>query len=219
MTKPCVNCGFMERYDNGQCRPCALERARKYRTENRDRLAAEQRAYRAKNKDKIKALNQKYTTENKTKIRSNKQEYYQKNKAKISLQKRERYAKNKDRIKAQVKEYYINNKDKLAASKLEWQRANPEKVAASRHKRRAREKKAGGKLIAAEIKEIYNKYPTCLVCGADTNLALDHIVPIISGGQNAASNIQVLCKPCNSIKGTNTIDYREKRIVYSLPVT
>lgn len=40
----------------------------------------------------------------------------------------------------------------------------------------------------------------CLNCGEKDNLQLDHIIPIVKGGLNKESNIQVLCKSCNSKK-------------------
>ena len=46
----------------------------------------------------------------------------------------------------------------------------------------------------------------CQACGAkpsdsnDVELAIDHIVPLSLGGSNDASNLQVLCAPCNGSK-------------------
>lgn len=46
----------------------------------------------------------------------------------------------------------------------------------------------------------------CQACGAkpsdsnDVELAIDHIVPFSLGGSNDASNLQVLCAPCNGSK-------------------
>lgn len=52
----------------------------------------------------------------------------------------------------------------------------------------------------------------CLKCGTTENLSLDHIVPLASGGDNATSNLQTLCKSCNSSKGNTTKDHRQTNV-------
>jgi hypothetical protein len=45
---------------------------------------------------------------------------------------------------------------------------------------------------------------TCVLCGAkgaDTPLAVDHIIPIAEGGTSDDTNLRTLCKDCNSGKG------------------
>lgn len=44
----------------------------------------------------------------------------------------------------------------------------------------------------------------CRYCGTDNDLTLDHVVPIIRGGQNSAENLATACRPCNSSKGDRT---------------
>lgn len=41
----------------------------------------------------------------------------------------------------------------------------------------------------------------CKSCGATENLSIDHIVAVINGGKNVLSNLQILCRSCNSKKG------------------
>lgn len=42
----------------------------------------------------------------------------------------------------------------------------------------------------------------CLHCGATDRLSLDHIYPHSRGGSDAPDNLQTLCRPCNSRKGS-----------------
>lgn len=42
----------------------------------------------------------------------------------------------------------------------------------------------------------------CKSCAASTNLAIDHIIPVAKGGDDELSNLQTLCKSCNSKKGS-----------------
>jgi len=42
---------------------------------------------------------------------------------------------------------------------------------------------------------------TCLHCGTNEKLTIDHIVPWVKGGGNEMENLQTLCQSCNSRKG------------------
>ena len=72
----------------------------------------------------------------------------------------------------------------------------------------------------SEIKQIYKKHPipsnirwelwqrdnfTCQQCGRRQFLTIDHIYPESKGGDIELSNLQTLCRSCNSSKG-NKID-------------
>jgi HNH endonuclease len=43
----------------------------------------------------------------------------------------------------------------------------------------------------------------CNSCGTDKYLSVDHKVPVSKGGTSALSNLQILCRPCNSKKGVS----------------
>lgn len=42
---------------------------------------------------------------------------------------------------------------------------------------------------------------TCCYCGRETKLTLDHLIPKLKGGPDAADNITYACRSCNSSKG------------------
>jgi len=48
----------------------------------------------------------------------------------------------------------------------------------------------------------------CLCCGSSVRLTIDHIVPVNKGGANRLSNLQALCRSCNSRKSDTFIDFR-----------
>ncbi len=49
----------------------------------------------------------------------------------------------------------------------------------------------------------------CGNCGSCHDLQVDHVVPLIDGGTNEYTNLQLVCQSCNSTKGAKTIDYRK----------
>lgn len=56
---------------------------------------------------------------------------------------------------------------------------------------------------------IFNRDKKCLKCGSTSDLTIDHINPVSSGGENTHCNLQVLCRLCNSKKLDYPADYRE----------
>jgi hypothetical protein len=46
----------------------------------------------------------------------------------------------------------------------------------------------------------------CLLCGSVEDLAIDHVIPVLHGGGNEETNLQTLCRPCNSRKGARILD-------------
>jgi hypothetical protein len=45
----------------------------------------------------------------------------------------------------------------------------------------------------------------CRYCGTEENLTLDHIIPASKRGDNSLSNLQTLCRSCNSRKGARLL--------------
>lgn len=46
----------------------------------------------------------------------------------------------------------------------------------------------------------------CQICGATTDLTIDHIVSLARGGSDEIDNLQTLCSPCNRRKGAKMPD-------------
>lgn len=46
----------------------------------------------------------------------------------------------------------------------------------------------------------------CRACGRLDSLTLDHVIPVALGGENSITNLQILCRPCNSRKGEGKLE-------------
>jgi hypothetical protein len=102
----------------------------------------------------------------------------------------------------------------------QYKRDNHERIAAIAHNRRARLSQMPGKLTEKHIKNRKKEDGyRCQRCGLFIEeLSVDHVVPVMKvsdrvtppGWRNDETNIQSLCKPCNSIKNhKNWWDYRD----------
>lgn len=118
----------------------------------------------------------------------------------------------RDRHRGYSRQWYRKNREGLAEKNRRWQKQNPEKVAAISSRYRARKMGSDGNFTTEEFRRLCEKYGNrCLCCGRDdVALHADHVVPLTRGGRNDISNIQPLCKSCNSAKATRIIDYRTK---------
>ena len=45
----------------------------------------------------------------------------------------------------------------------------------------------------------------CAYCGGTDELSLDHLIPRLRGGEDAADNLVTACRPCNSSKGARDV--------------
>jgi len=111
-----------------------------------------------------------------------------------------------------VNRWRSKNPEKNKEITRRWHEANPEKRQEHDRNRRARENGNGGKIAAVEWKQLKDHYRhTCLCCGKkepEIKLELDHVIPLVLGGENKIQNAQPLCSTCNRSKGTKHIDYR-----------
>nr|WP_302578297.1 HNH endonuclease [Methanobrevibacter arboriphilus] len=92
------------------------------------------------------------------------------------------------------------NEFKKELSRLENQNRDLKKQLQQRNNKKV------PKLVRKAVYERDNY--TCLCCGIQTDLSIDHIVPRSSGGSNDMSNLQTLCRSCNSAKSDKYVDYR-----------
>jgi 5-methylcytosine-specific restriction endonuclease McrA len=95
-------------------------------------------------------------------------------------------------------------KDTMRAYQLRWLRDHPDMKARQTARRRARKQNAEGSFTVQEWRTVKQAQDyRCKHCGRrepEIKLTVDHIVPLAQGGSNYISNIQALCRQCNSGK-------------------
>jgi len=111
------------------------------------------------------------------------------------------------------KKYYRNNKEKLLQSQRDYRRSEHGKKLTAEAGRRRRAWKLGaeGSFTEDEWQQVVQLFgfkcanPNC--SNPSKPLTKDHIVPLSIGGTDYITNIQPLCRPCNSSKGTTVTKY------------
>jgi len=80
------------------------------------------------------------------------------------------------------------------------------------NRRKVRMAYAGGSHTNLEWEVLKRRYdytcPCCLKREPEIELSPDHVVPVVPGGSDDITNIQPLCRLCNTLKGGTYADYR-----------
>jgi 5-methylcytosine-specific restriction endonuclease McrA len=190
--------------------PAATGSSRLLQKENGmyDRTVADEK-YRKKHKKKCNARSAAWKRLHPINLKRSRKIYREKCK-KLIIEKAKKYrAKTVEQRKAYNAQYYKEHKEDYRRRLNGWRKDNPERAKIQIHNRRARKTQAGGSYTAEEWKALRKKHGfRCVCCGKRRKLVPDHVIPIAKGGTSDIKNIQPLCQPCNSHKGTRTIDYR-----------
>lgn len=224
--RPCVKCGFSERFACGGCKYCAKQRAiankdkikirkRDHRIANIERIKARDAAYVAANKEKISARGFVYRENNKELLKEKNKRNYENNAESQKAAKRIKYKENGEAIRAKVQAYRAANKDKVKDLIVKWHQENPDARRVHHENRRARLKNSTGRLSAGLAKKLLLlQRGKCACCGKslDGGYHLDHIMPLALGGENIDSNMQLLTPSCNNQKySKHPIDFMQSR--------
>lgn len=128
---------------------------------------------------------------------------------------------NRERARAYKRNYYHQHKDILAPRRQAYdrERYKNDPLHRQRKNRQTNEKnrRRKARLYGAPVEHhteqewqaLCERYDhRCLRCGLQIPLSRDHIVPVTKGGSDAITNLQPLCRVCNSWKNNRTIDFR-----------
>ncbi len=120
---------------------------------------------------------------------------------------------NKEKHRASISNWEKKHADKMREVGRKSRVTHPEREREKCRNRRARLKGCDGTFTEKEWQEVLAMYGNrCLNpdCPDPTRpVTRDHVIPINKGGSNTKENIQPLCRPCNSKKKDDIIDYRK----------
>ena len=106
------------------------------------------------------------------------------------------------------------NRQRNTANVIAWSKQNKEKIAAWNRATRAKRRKAKRFLITQkDWQRLINRYEhRCAYCGTSGALTMEHVVPLIRGGNHSVGNILPVCARCNSSKGGRLLtEWRKSR--------
>lgn len=182
-----------------QCKTCRAAYRRQYYAENGQAEREQNRRWKAENSEHVLEY-----------ARKKGREYYAKNREKRIAYQRLYYSRNRQHVLWRNGQWATRNRDKVSLIRQRHRVKHIEALRIVWHKYRFRKAGADGGFTVSEWLELCERYHNrCLACGREGDLTRDHIVPLSKGGSNDIGNIQPLCGPCNSAKGTQIIDYRK----------
>jgi len=127
----------------------------------------------------------------------------------ISRAQYENKARSKKLAQQRVARYRVTEKRKIVAARYRATEKGLQTGRQARRRSRARKAEAEGTHTFTEFLVLCEAAEgRCLGCGKEVPLTEDHIMPLALGGSDDISNIQPLCKSCNSRKGAKIVDFQ-----------
>lgn len=171
-----------------ECRKLsAREYAARRRSSNPEAHRDAVKRYRERHPDRIEERVRRWRDENR--------EY-------VKTYRREHYLANADELRAKSKDWYYANKKLALKRRKEWLKRKPYKIAEANNRRRAKKRNAAGSFTYSDVIAMKKwQGGRCWYCGTKRRkLTIDHRVALSKGGTNYPSNLQLVCKSCNSRK-------------------
>lgn len=197
-----------------QTREERLEAQRRWRAQNKERIAEYNRQYAAANPGRMKAKNDRYRESHREELAAKQRERIAAmDPGAFKREKRAEYERNRDTYRDYAKRHYAENAEEEKRKARAWVEHNParrrEYLEGYADRRRelyyanhaeslaALHRRRGVRAEALEL-EILLGDP-CAYCGGPTD-TIDHIHPVSAEGDGEWENLTAACRSCNSGK-------------------
>lgn len=197
------------------CKKCQAETERNKRGYCKTCQKAYNDAYYAANHKKVKASTAAWAAANPERKKAIDAAWHKANPEKTKVAIATWQAANAERFKATNAAYRAANPEKVFAACKAWAKAHPEARRVYYQNYQAKKRANGGTLSKGLSAKLFKlQKGKCACCGQPlgTNYHLDHIMPIVLGGPNIDSNIQLLRQHCNNQKASkHPVDFMQQR--------
>ena len=167
-----------------------------WREENHEKALEATRKWRAANPEHTKAYSRKYREANREKLAKAKRAWDHENRAHVVEYRRA---------------YCLCHKEQTAQTHRRWFEMHPQKRALYEQIRRARKRANGGSFTLRELNDLFAQQEGfCAYCGEllyrrfDSEVHVEHRIPVSRGGNSDINNIALACSKCNLAKGILT---------------
>lgn len=121
------------------------------------------------------------------------------------------YLKHKEERLASDRKYIEENRQLVRERQLKYQHSDKGRMVDKncKHRRRTQEQNGPG-ITNQQWNELLREYNfRCAYCGIQTNMTIDHVIPLSKGGKHSIENIVPACAGCNSHKCAS-LDWKPK---------
>lgn len=233
-----------EKYENSEKRKQRKkEYMKEYHEKHKDEINERLAKYRESHREEAKEASRIYREENREEVLRKGREKYYKNIEKYKERSRQNYIKHRESRLEKQKIYAANHKDEIKEKQRRYNQTESGKLVIKRNTKKRKLKKTNTEIKEiVSLKDLYKKYDgECQLCHRKCNWedkteiysesdnhyhvivgtsypTQDHIIPITAGGEESWENSQLLCKRCNAIKGTATMEEAKERLYNYLKI-
>ncbi|THJ36180.1 HNH endonuclease [Lampropedia aestuarii] len=200
----------------GECKPCVAAKQKLYNKENAEQISTQKKERYWEDPEKRRAIARKYAAENVEAARARAKARYWANRDRLLADAKAYVEVNRERVNQQRAQYRLVNRNELRQRSRLFYRVNKERLQPGRKAAKAMRRGAEGVVTKAIVEGLLKRQRSrCVACLCDVRRSgyhLDHITPLSKGGTNAASNLQILCPPCNLSKSAkHPVDFMQER--------